>query len=169
MCLILFAYFLVEVLAFLGVAKLIGIGWAFVAVFALMVIGGLAANIALRNSVRKAAQGRSSLGTLAGDSAILVAGWVLTILPGFVSSLIGLIMVFGPTRALLRRGLSAKVQRAVEDFGVRAYTVSPMSQVHDSYGSFTAPTDADELEKLYRMDSVDPHHRPGDNPEGRTQ
>ncbi|QPK84179.1 FxsA family protein [Corynebacterium qintianiae] len=175
MRLLFFAYFLVEVLAFLGVAKLIGIGWAFVAVFALMVLGGIAANVALRNSLRKAAEGRSSLGTLAGDSAILVTGWVLTIIPGFASSLIGLLMVFGPTRAILRRGLTARARRAVEDFGVRAYSASPMSQFHTTYGTFTRPAgstspqaenpsyiDADELEKLFRMDSADPKR--GDRP-----
>lgn len=179
MRLLFFAYFLVEVLAFIGVAQIIGIGWAFLAVFALMILGGIGANIALRNSLRKAAEGRSSLGTLAGDSAILVAGWVLTIIPGFVTSLIGLFMVFGPTRAILRRSLTAKTRRAVEDFGVRAYSASPMGQYRTTYGTFTrsdAPgeksgsagsgpadyIDADELEKLFRMDSRDPgDHRGG--------
>lgn len=167
MRLLFFAYFLIEVLAFLGVAQLIGIGWAFLAVFALMVLGGIAANVAFRNSLRKAAEGRSSIGTLAGDSAILFTGWVLTIVPGFVSSVVGLLMVFGPTRALMRRSLTARTQRAMEDFGVRAYSASPMGQYHTSYGTFTAPVnesrdgnppsyiDADELEKLFRMEGGD--------------
>ncbi|AWB83993.1 FxsA family protein [Corynebacterium liangguodongii] len=171
MRLILFAYFLVEVLAFIGVAHFIGIGWAFLAVFALMLLGGLAANVALRNSLRAAAEGRSSLTALAGDSAILVAGWVLTIIPGFVSSLVGLFMVFGPTRALLRRGLTARARRAVEDFGVRAYAASPISRVRTSYGTFTTDPspraetiDADELERLFRMDAVDPDDKDGPKP-----
>ena len=180
MRLLFFAYFLIEVLAFIGVAKLIGIGWAFFAVFALMILGGVAANAAFRASLRKAAEGRSSIGALAGDSAILFTGWVLTIIPGFVSSLVGLLMVFGPTRALMRRGLTARTQRAVEDFGVRAYSASPMSQFHTSYGTFTEPTrdsgktdspdyiDADELEKLFRMDSADPRRDDdGNDPGGR--
>ena len=174
MRIVFFAYFVVEVLAFLGVARLIGIGWAFLAVFALSVIGGVAANIALRNSLRRTAGGQSSLsslsslGRLAGDGALLMVGWVLCILPGFVSSVVGLLMIFPPTRALLRRSLTERATRSVEDFGMRVYSASPIAQQHTSYGTFTPePTgsqsgpqtgsdrviNVEELERWYREDA----------------
>ena len=128
MRLLFFAYFVIEVLAFIVVARLIGLGWAFLAVFALSVLGGVGANIALRNSLTRAAGGRNSLGRFAGDSAILAAGWILCILPGFVSSLVGLALIFPPTRALVRRSLTAKATKAVEDFSMRVYAASPVSR-----------------------------------------
>lgn len=175
MPLLLFAYFVVEVLAFIGVSSQIGLGWAFLAVFALSLIGGLGANVALRNSLRRAAGGQNSLGRLAGDGALLVVGWLLCILPGFVSSAVGLLMVFPPTRALLRRVLTASATKAMEDFSVRVYSASPVSQYRTSYGTFTDPArqdggqaeevDVEELEKWFRADSAtDDDHRPGPGP-----
>lgn len=184
MPLLLFAYFAVEVLAFIGVAKLIGVGWAFLALFALMVFGILAANLSLRSTFASAARGRSSVGKLAGDSAILLVGWVLCVLPGFVSTTIGLLMIFPPTRALMRRSLNASVQQSMENFSVRLYESSPMSQRRTSYGTFTQPgntagepsgaaqresqpdhevIDADELERWYRLESNE-RPKPNDDP-----
>ncbi|SDS07597.1 FxsA family protein [Corynebacterium timonense] len=183
MRLLLFAYFVVEVLAFIGVSSQIGLGWAFLAVFALSVFGGLGANIALRNSLRRAAGGQGSLGRLAGDGALLAVGWLLCILPGFVSSAVGLIMVFPPTRALLRRALTASATKAMEDFSVRVYSASPVAQYRTSYGTFTTPptessqpsqssqpeVDVEKLEEWFRADSAtdDDRRRGRDNgPEG---
>ncbi|MDY5784659.1 FxsA family protein [Corynebacterium sp.] len=170
MRLLLFAYFIVEVLAFIGVSQLIGIGWTILAVFALSVVGGFIASATLRNSVARTASGPGSLdslGRLAGDSAILMVGWALCIIPGFVSSLAGLLLVFPPTRALIRRSLTAKTTASMEQFGMKVYTSSPMAQHRTSYGSFTQASessadviDADELEKWYREDSARDEDRP---------
>ncbi|WP_342319724.1 FxsA family protein [Corynebacterium mayonis] len=157
MRLILLAYFLIEVLAFIGVSKVVGIGWAILAVFALSVLGGVVASATLRNSVARAAVGQGSLGRLAGDGAILVTGWALCILPGFVSSLLGLLLVFPPSRAVIRRALTAKTAKAVEEFGMKVYLASPMSQQRTSYGSFVDESqvvDAEELERWFQADSA---------------
>lgn len=68
-------YFLVEALAFFLVAKAIGVGWALLAIFALMALGGALATVALRSELAKAARGRTSMGKLVGDSALLMVGW----------------------------------------------------------------------------------------------
>jgi len=174
MPLVLFAYFAIEVLAFIGVAHFIGIGWAFFAVFALSALGGLAANVSLRNALSRTAGGRESLGNLAGDSAILMTGWVLCILPGFVSSVLGLLMIFPPTRSLMRRSLTARARASVERFGMRVYSSTPMAQRRTTYGSFTGAgdpqvIDADELEQWYRADSATDEDRPnrGDESGGK--
>lgn len=167
--LILFAYFAVEVLAFIGVAKLIGIGWAFLALLGLMVLGIIAANLSLRSTLTSAARGRSSVGKLAGDSALLLVGWLLFVVPGFVTTFLGFLVLFPPTRALMRRSLNARVQHSMQNFTARVYEASPLWQQRTSYGSFTNPNqapepqqprtdsaheviDADELERWYRMD-----------------
>ncbi|WP_284698461.1 FxsA family protein [Corynebacterium aquatimens] len=125
------------------------------------------------------------MGRLAGDSALLMVAWVLCLVPGFVTSFFGLLMIFPPTRALMRRSIGAQAQRSMEEFGVRMYEASPMSTLRTSYGSFTPEAqpgrvgragtthresaeeheviDADELERWYRMDG------PGEHPEGRQQ
>lgn len=176
MPLLLFAYFAAEVLAFVGVAKLIGVGWALLAVLGLMVVGGFAASMSLRSALVRATRGRSSVSKLAGDSALLMVAWVLAIIPGFVTSVLGLFMVFPPTRAVMRKGLTVKAQRSLERLGMRAYQASPVARMRTNYGSFTQPAqpgqsneviDADELERMYRMESFD-NKRPGSSRHGET-
>lgn len=166
----LIAYFLVEALAFYGVSQLVGVGWALLLIFVLMALGALCAAVSLRGALVEAAHGRSSVEKLAGDSALLLVGWVLSIVPGFATSFAGLLLIFGPTRALIRRSLTAKVQRDVEDFSVRVFNSSPLAHRTTSYGHFgtaaAAPEgargtndpahpviDAEELEEMFRMDS----------------
>ncbi|QYH19750.1 FxsA family protein [Corynebacterium aquatimens] len=62
MPLLLFAYFALEVLAFIGVAKMIGVGWALLAVLGVMVLGGFLASVscAARLSPRRRAAPRSA-------------------------------------------------------------------------------------------------------------
>lgn len=164
----LLAYFLVEALAFFLVAKAIGVGWALLAIFVLMIAGGAAASMALRGALIDAVDGRSSVGKLAGDTALLIGGWALSVVPGFVTSLIGLPLVFGPTRSIIRKTMTRRARTAVENLGARVYSATPMGQFQTSYGSFTQPNgerkpeqdshdviDADELEQWYRMDSAE--------------
>src|SRR5699024_12167540 len=54
-------------------------------------------------------------------------------------TIIGVILILPPTRALLRTLLSAKLFKSVENLGVRFYDASPMAGQHDSYGSFGNP------------------------------
>ena len=170
MPLLLFAYFAVEVLAFWGVAKLIGVGWALLAVLALMVFGAFAASMSLRTTLTRAASGRSSVGRLASDSALLLAGWAMCIVPGFASSFVGLLMIFPPTRALMRGMLTARVRKNVEQMGMRVYQSAPMSRYRTTYGTFAPESpessegpeviDADELEEWFRMQHPDERHDP---------
>ena len=54
----LLAYFLVEALAFFLVAKAIGVGWALLAIFLLMIAGGAAASMGLRGALLDAEHAR---------------------------------------------------------------------------------------------------------------
>lgn len=133
-------YFLVEALTFFLVAKAIGVGWALLAIFALMVLGGALATFTLRGELAKAARGRTSMGKLAGDSALLMVGWAFCIIPGFMSSLLGLLLIFTPTRALLRNHLSRSLRQRIESFGIKMYESTPMSRSTTTYGSFSQLT-----------------------------
>lgn len=165
----LLAYVVVESLAFFLVAKLIGVGWALLAAILLMILGGAISTNELRKALFDAADGRTSVGQLAGDSALLIAGWALSVVPGFVTSLLGLPLVFAPTRAIVRRTMTSRVRARVEDLGAGVYAATPLGQQTTSYGSFADPArpaggagstsaerheviDAEELEQWYRMD-----------------
>ena len=94
----LLAYFLIEALAFWGVSQLIGVGWALVGIFALMLIGGLTASSALRSELERASAGSGTVGQFAGGTALVAAGWALAILPGYVTSITGLLLLIRPVR-----------------------------------------------------------------------
>lgn len=130
------AYFLIEALAFWGVSQLVGVGWALVGIFALMLIGALAASPALRSELERASSGNGTVGQFAGGTALVAAGWALAIIPGYVSSLIGLMLLLRPTRELVRKSMANSLRKRVEDFGVQVYDASPMKRRSTSYGTF---------------------------------
>lgn len=129
-------YFLVEALAFWGVSRLVGVGWALVGIFALMLIGALAASPALRSELERASSGNGTVGQFAGGTALVAAGWALAIIPGYVTSLTGLILLVRPTRELVRKSMANSLRKRVEEFGVQVYEVSPMNRRSTSYGTF---------------------------------
>ncbi|APT92538.1 hypothetical protein CPHO_06145 [Corynebacterium phocae] len=141
-----FAYFLLETLAFWAVAELIGVGWALLALFVTMLCGMSIAMFEIRRlmSQKVISDGRGGLvvkqegvGKLAGNVGLTLGGGLLLSAPGFVTSLVGLFMILPPTRALMRKVISFKVVRGVERAGVRFYEAANMSKPADSYGSFS--------------------------------
>ena len=137
-------YVLIEALAFWGVSKLVGVGWALAGLFILMAFGAVAASMALRSELQRASMGTSTMGQFAGGTALVAAGWGLSVIPGYVSSLCGALLVFRPTRELIRSLLARSWQKKIEDFGVKFYSSSPMSGYSPTYGSFI---DHDEIEQ----------------------
>ncbi|MHA2788961.1 FxsA family protein [Corynebacterium sp. S7] len=130
-------YVLVELIAFIALGAWIGYGWAILAAVGLMLFGSLFASISLRRTLASASAPQANSGRIAGDTALIMAGWVLSLVPGLVSSIIGLLLVFGPTRAIIRRSAARRLTSGIEDFGVRMYQQSPMAQQHTQYGSFS--------------------------------
>ena len=137
-------YVLIEALAFWGVSKLVGVGWALAGLFILMAIGAVSASVALRAELQRASTGASTMGQFADGTALVAAGWGLSVIPGYVSSLVGALLVFRPTRELVRSSLARSWQKKIEDFGVKFYSSTPMSGYSPTYGSFI---DHDEIEQ----------------------
>ena len=137
-------YVLIEALAFWGVSNLVGVGWALAGLFILMAIGAVSASVALRAELQRASTGASTMGQFAGGTALVAAGWGLSVIPGYVSSLVGALLVFRPTRELVRSSLARSWQKKIEDFGVKFYSSTPMSGYSPTYGSFI---DHDEIEQ----------------------
>lgn len=98
--LLVFGYPLAEILVFWGVATLIGWGWALL----LLVLGVPAGWALVRNAGAEAARGR-------GDRALVIGvSGVLLMIPGFLTDLVGLVLLLPPVHRALGTRLRAWVQ-----------------------------------------------------------
>lgn len=140
-----FGYFLAETLAFWAVARWIGVGWALVALFGTMFFGMAIAMWEVRRMLAGATartpDGQTVLkaqrpGALAGNVGLTIIGGLLLSAPGFVSAVIGALLIFAPTRAVMRTVLSVSLFKRLEKTGMRIYEASPMAQHTESYGTF---------------------------------
>lgn len=139
---LIFAFFpilVIEALTFWAVASWLGVGWALLLLFVLMALGLVSAGVEMRRVGRLAAAQRISAGRLAGDYGLLTVGAILAGTPGIASSVVGLLLIFPPTRALARRLLAAKLVRSIEDFGVRSFEATAPGRSTTTYGSFFDP------------------------------
>lgn len=139
---LLLGFVFLEALVFIAVGAWIGYGWAILLVLGLMLVGGLAGSASLRATMLRARTGKATPGKVAGDSGLIMAGWAMSMIPGIVSSVVGLTLLFGPTRSIIRRSVATKLTRDIENFGVSMYEHSPMAKRHDHYGSFDGSTAA---------------------------
>lgn len=150
------AYIAIESVALWAVASWIGLGWALIALLTAMLCGMSLAAYEVRRlvsaSLRQHTQADTSQagslapqpglsaaqgGALLGNIGLTMAGGILISLPGFVSSAIGLLLIFPPTRALARMGITARLIRSIEEMGQRAFYASPMAR--PTYGTFHDP------------------------------
>lgn len=180
-------YLLIEAVTFWAVATWIGVGWALLTVFILMAVGIVAAGVEMQRVGRSAAARRITPGRMAGDYGLLTVGAILAGLPGIASSVLGLLLIFPPSRAIARKVLAKKLVKSVEDFGVRSFEATNAYRTGASYGTFGDPeggaggpgttggTDArgtiideDEIDEWTRTmrpeDFRDPGENPGDTP-----
>jgi UPF0716 protein FxsA len=143
---------IVEVLAFVAVGRAIGWPWALALLIGISLLG-----TRLLRFQRRAAIERLSLAVSehrasareAIDGALGFLGGVLLVVPGFVTDMLGALLLFGPTRSLTRRWLArrygARVMRfaaAAERFGPGARN-APLFDVE----STAVERDADQLER----------------------
>ena len=137
-------YLLIEALAFYGVSKLIGTGWALVALIAFFFGGLMLAAVEMRSIARKLQAGREKPGAAAGDLGLVAAGAFGVALPGFVTAIARLLLIIAPTRVLVRQLLARQLRRRLEEFGGRAFeTVSMRASggAPASYGTFVINED----------------------------
>ncbi|AKK11072.1 FxsA family protein [Corynebacterium uterequi] len=126
-----------EALSFYGIAQLIGVGWAILALIGWMVLGTLLGFSQMVSVAKAASRGQRGGLTTANDIGLLMAGTALEAIPGFLTGLAGLIVIFPPTRAVLRGFAAGKLTQRIEVMGARMYEHSPMAQRSTRFGSFT--------------------------------
>ncbi|NDZ96850.1 FxsA family protein [Streptomyces sp. SID6673] len=104
------AYFAVEIGAFVAMAHFLGLGWAVlitlaavVAGFALLQQQGRKVFGELRRASRNEVDPRGPL----TDTALLAASSLLLVIPGIVSTIIGLVLLAPPVRRMMRPVVAA--------------------------------------------------------------
>lgn len=107
-------------------------GWAPVLVAAAVLLGlGLAmtgrATRAWSRAIERAQADpgymNTGFGAAMGDAGLLFVGAMLLILPGFISGAVGLVLVFPPTRKIIRRAFGGRVDAVASARGYRRVTV----------------------------------------------
>lgn len=138
-------YMVAETLTFWAVSTWIGVGWALIALFVTMFFGMSIAGIEVRRlmgkQVERTADGTyvvrtGNMGKTASNVGLTLVGGMLLSLPGFLTTLLGALLIFSPTRAIFRTIMAASMYRKIENMGIKIYEATPMAQQHDSYGDF---------------------------------
>lgn len=114
-------WLVVEVLAVYGVARLIGVGWTLLLFVALSALGvwllrreGRRTWQALRLALRSGQMPSREI----ADAILVFLGGALLTLPGFVSDVLGLVLVLPVTRPVARIGLEAVIARRLLAVGM---------------------------------------------------
>jgi UPF0716 protein FxsA len=108
-------YVVLEVVAIAGLIAWIGLGWTLLVLLAGSVLGlllarseGARAARALATAVQRGKLAHEE----ATDGLLIAIGGVLLFVPGLITDVLGLALVFPPTRALARRRMVAAAERA---------------------------------------------------------
>ncbi|MBB4856295.1 UPF0716 protein FxsA [Mycobacteroides chelonae] len=104
-------YVIVEVCALVALTSAVGIGWTIIVVVATFFVGLVLAGSQARRSLEQLRRGGKSPGGAVADGALIALGTVAVVIPGVVSSVVGLLLLLPPTRALLRPVLTLVTAR----------------------------------------------------------
>lgn len=126
----------VEIVVFVKVADAIG-GWEAVGLLAAISVLGLwlvrnEGFVVLGRVRRELDAGRMPGGELVEGLLLLLAG-LLLLVPGFVTDFVGLVLLFPPTRALVRNRVQRRFRSRVEVFGLGASGPSAPGSVPRRY------------------------------------
>ncbi|AKK05910.1 protein affecting phage T7 exclusion by the F plasmid [Corynebacterium mustelae] len=129
-------YFFIEALSFYAVASWLGVGKALVGLFVVFFIGIIVAAWEMRRISAQLNKTSTNSAKIAGNFGLVAAGAVLLALPGFASSVVGLLFIFPPTRAVVRTVLARKMRHSIENLGIRSFEMTNTYRQRTSYGSF---------------------------------
>jgi UPF0716 protein FxsA len=130
-------YVVVELAVVVALASTIGLGWTLLLLLAAMVVGLALAGSQLKvqlTRVRSGLTGQQS--RVVTDSALVGLGTLLVVMPGLVTSAVGLLLLLPPTRAVARPVLTAM---AVRGIGRRAPLITVTTVGADRYASTRRP------------------------------
>lgn len=106
-------YVLAELAVVVGLASTIGFGWTFLILVGTFALGLAVAGSQIKRQVRRLQSGLTSPQGAVTDGALVALGVVLTVIPGLVTSVLGLLLLAPPTRALARPAVAALAARGL--------------------------------------------------------
>ncbi|MFC8045980.1 FxsA family protein [Nocardia sp. NPDC057353] len=107
-------YLVAEIATFVAVAHLAGVVAAILLLIACSAAGVLLVagqGRKVLDGFRRVGRGELTPGTAVADGALVATGALLVLVPGLLTSILGLLMLLPPTRALLRPVLTAFAAR----------------------------------------------------------
>jgi UPF0716 protein FxsA len=100
-------YAVVELAAVVALAWSIGVGWTIVLLLATLVVGLLLAGSQVKRQVRRLQEGFDTPQGALTDGVLIALGTVLVVIPGIVTTAVGLLLLLPPTRAVARPVVTA--------------------------------------------------------------
>jgi len=104
-------YVLVELAVVVALAYTIGFGWTVLLLLGTFAVGLALAGSQLTRQIQRLRSGLTSPQGAATDGVMTALGTVLTVVPGLVTSVAGLILLLPPTRVLARPAVAALAAR----------------------------------------------------------
>lgn len=128
-------------------------GWAILALFLVLIAGQLLAASEMRRISINLHRRTISPARAMGDYGLLAFGALLLAVPGFVSSLAGLLLITPPIRAGIRHTMAQRLRASVESFGMKGFEAVNTYRQRASYGTF-----AEAKEGTLRPDTTAAQH-----------
>lgn len=125
------ALLVVEVLAFIEVARASSLLLALVLLFGISLLGARLLRVQQRLAFARVSQAvaeRRASAPAAIDGALGLLGAVLLVVPGFVTDALGALLLLGPTRRLTRRWIARRYAPGLMRFATRAERFAPGSR-----------------------------------------
>jgi UPF0716 protein FxsA len=106
-------YVLVELAVVVALVSTIGFGWTLLLVIGTFALGLALAGSQVKRQVRRLRAGLTSPQGAVPDGALVALGTVLAVVPGLVTSALGLLLLLPPTRAAARPAVTALAARGL--------------------------------------------------------
>ena len=112
-------YVIVELAAVVALTWTIGLGWTLLLLLATFALGIALAGSQVKRQVQRMRTGLNSPQAALTDGALIALGTVLVVVPGLVTSALGLLLLLPPTRAAARPVVALMVARRLPVMAVR--------------------------------------------------
>lgn len=106
-------YVLVELAVVVALVSTIGFGWTFLLVVGTFALGLVLAGSQVKRQLQRLRTGLATPQGAVSDGALVALGGVLTVVPGLVTSVLGLLLLLPPTRAAARPLVAAVAARSL--------------------------------------------------------
>jgi UPF0716 protein FxsA len=153
-----FGYVLVELAVVIALAYTVGFGWTVLLLLATFALGLALAGSQLTRQVQRLRQGLASPQGAVTDGLLIALGTVLTVIPGLVTSVLGLFLLLPATRKLAR---PAVVALAARGFGRIPLVVTSNGAFRSAQGDYI---DGEVLDVTDDATDVAPQRLPGSFP-----